>query len=57
MQDIEETLADVGRPSVRFTRKPTGRRVSYRVGIELQAKSLARAILDPDRRCRAVRWK
>jgi CRISPR-associated protein Cas1 len=40
-----------------FTHEPTGRRVSYRVGICLQAKALARAILDPDRGYRAVRWK
>ena len=40
-----------------FTHEPSGRRVSYRVGLELQAKALARAILDPDRPYRAVRWK
>ena len=32
-----------------FTHEPTGRRVSYRVGVGLQARSLARTILDPDR--------
>lgn len=40
-----------------LTHEPTGRRVSYRVGIELQARSLARTILDPDRSYRPVRWK
>jgi CRISPR/Cas system-associated endonuclease Cas1 len=40
-----------------FTHEPTARRVSYRVGISLQAKALARAILDPDRVYRPVRWK
>ncbi|HLI39919.1 MAG TPA: CRISPR-associated endonuclease Cas1 [Streptosporangiaceae bacterium] len=40
-----------------FTHEPTGRRVSYRVGISLQAKALARAIQDPERAYRAVRWK
>jgi CRISP-associated protein Cas1 len=40
-----------------FTHEPAGRRVSYRVGISLQAKALARALLDPDRGYRPVRWK
>jgi CRISP-associated protein Cas1 len=40
-----------------FTHEPTGRRVSYRVGIGLQARALARAVLDPDRPYRPVRWK
>ncbi len=40
-----------------FTHEPSGRRVSYRVGVELQAKALARTILVPDRPYRAVRWK
>ena len=40
-----------------FTHEPTGRRVSYRVGIGLQAKALAAAILDPGRPYRPVRWK
>ncbi len=40
-----------------FTHEPTGRRVSYRVGMSLQAKVLARAILDPERIYRSVRWK
>jgi CRISP-associated protein Cas1 len=40
-----------------FTHETSGRRVSYRLGIELQAKALARTILDPDRPYRAVRWK
>jgi CRISP-associated protein Cas1 len=34
-----------------------GRRVSYRVGLGLQAKALARAVLDPAREYRPVRWK
>jgi CRISPR-associated protein Cas1 len=29
------------------THQPTGRRVSYRVALSLQAKALARALLDP----------
>jgi hypothetical protein len=40
-----------------FTHEPSGRRVSYRVGLGLQAKALARTILDPDRPYRPVRWK
>ncbi len=40
-----------------FTHEPTGRRVSYRVGMSLQAKALARAILDPGRGYRPLRWK
>jgi CRISPR/Cas system-associated endonuclease Cas1 len=40
-----------------FTHEPGGRRVSYRVGPGLQAKALARAILDPSRPCRPIRWK
>jgi CRISPR-associated protein Cas1 len=40
-----------------FTHEPEGRRVSYRVGIGLQARALARAVLDPDRSYRPVRWK
>jgi CRISP-associated protein Cas1 len=40
-----------------FTHEPSGRRVSYRVGLSLQAKSLARAIVDPERVYRPVRWK
>ena len=40
-----------------FTHEPTGRRVSYRAGIGLQAKALARAVLDPDHAYRSVRWK
>jgi CRISP-associated protein Cas1 len=40
-----------------FTHEPTGRRVSYRVGLSLQAKALTRAVLDPERVYRPVRWK
>jgi CRISP-associated protein Cas1 len=40
-----------------FTHEPAGRRVSYRVGLGLQAKALAVALLDPDRVYRPVRWK
>jgi CRISPR-associated protein Cas1 len=40
-----------------FTHEPSGRRVSYRVGLGLQAKALARTILVPDRPYRPVRWK
>jgi CRISP-associated protein Cas1 len=40
-----------------FTHDPSGRRVSYRVGLGLQAKALARTILDPGRRYRPIRWK
>ena len=40
-----------------FTHEPTGRRASYRVGPVLQARALARVILDPDRTYRPVRWK
>lgn len=40
-----------------FTHEPTGRRTFYRVGIGLQARSLARTITDPDRSYRPIRWK
>lgn len=42
-----------------FTHEPSGRRVSYRVGLGLQAKALARAVLSPDQgnRYQPVRWK
>jgi CRISPR-associated protein Cas1 len=40
-----------------FTHEPSGRRVSYRVGLGLQAKALARTILAPDHPYRPVRWK
>lgn len=39
------------------THEPTGRRVSYRVGLGLQARALARTILDHDHPYRPVRWK
>ncbi len=35
----------------------TGRRVSYRVALSLQAKALAKSLLDPDEPYRALRWK
>jgi CRISPR-associated protein Cas1 len=40
-----------------FTHEPSGRRVSYRVGLGLQAKALATALLDPGRPYHPVRWK
>jgi CRISPR-associated protein Cas1 len=40
-----------------FTHATTGRRVSYRVGLGLQAKQLARTILDPTRPYWPVHWK
>lgn len=40
-----------------FTHTGTARRVSYRVGLSLQAKALARAVLDPGKPYRPVRWK
>jgi CRISPR-associated protein Cas1 len=40
-----------------FTPEPSRRRVSYRVGLGLQAKALARALLEPGRVYRPVRWK
>jgi hypothetical protein len=45
-----------------FTREPPGRRVSYRVGLGLQARALAAALPDVDGVCRAgevemrIRW-
>ncbi|HET9894946.1 MAG TPA: CRISPR-associated endonuclease Cas1 [Streptosporangiaceae bacterium] len=38
-----------------FTHEPSGRRVSYRVVLGLQARALARAIIDPDRAYRHYR--
>lgn len=41
-----------------FTHESAGRRVSYRAGLGLQARALAKALLEPaDRPYRAVRWK
>lgn len=40
-----------------FSHGPSGRRVSYRVGLGLQAKALSRTILAPDHPYRPVRWK
>jgi CRISPR-associated protein Cas1 len=40
-----------------FTHGGTGRRVSYRVGLGLQAKALARTLLDPTRPYHSIRWK
>jgi CRISPR-associated protein Cas1 len=40
-----------------FTHDRTRRRVSYRVGLGLQAKALARALVDPNQPYRPVRWK
>jgi CRISPR-associated protein Cas1 len=40
-----------------FTHEPASRRVSYRVGLGLQARALARALLEPGRAYRPVRWK
>lgn len=40
-----------------FTHAKAGRRVSYRVGLGLQARALARAVLRADSPYRPVRWK
>jgi CRISP-associated protein Cas1 len=42
-----------------FTHESSGRRVSYRVGLGLQAKALGRAVLSPGQgnRYQPVRWK
>lgn len=40
-----------------FTHEGTGRRISYRVGLSLQAKALARTVLDPGTPYRPIRWK
>jgi CRISP-associated protein Cas1 len=40
-----------------FTHEPSGRRVSYRVGLGLQAKTLARSVLSPGHPYRPIRWK
>lgn len=40
-----------------FTHALTARRVSYRVGLGLQAKALARAILNPDQAYRPIHWR
>jgi len=39
------------------THQPTGRRVSHRVALSLQAKALARSVLDPDVPYTPHRWK
>ena len=39
------------------THQPSGRRVSYRVALALQAKALARTLLDPDEPYAPFRWK
>jgi CRISPR-associated protein Cas1 len=40
-----------------FTHEPSGRRISYRTGLGLQARALARTLLNPDHPYRPVRWK
>jgi CRISP-associated protein Cas1 len=40
-----------------FTHAGTGRRVSYRVGLGLQAKALARTLVDSARSYHPIRWK
>ena len=40
-----------------FTHEPSARRVSYRAGLGMQARGLARTILVPGRPYRPVRWK
>lgn len=40
-----------------FTPVATGRRVSYRVRLGLQARAVARSLLDRDEAYRPVRWK
>ncbi|MGH3342755.1 MAG: CRISPR-associated endonuclease Cas1 [Carbonactinosporaceae bacterium] len=40
-----------------FTHRQTARRVSYRVGMHLQARALARTILDQGRPYRPIHWK
>jgi len=40
-----------------FTHELSGRRVCYRVGLGLQARALAAALLDPGRPYRLVRWR
>jgi len=37
--------------------EPLGRRVSYRVGLSLRAKSFAQEIINPDRAYQPVPWK
>jgi CRISP-associated protein Cas1 len=39
------------------THEPSGRRVPYRVALGLQAKLLARTLLDPDEPYVPLRWK
>lgn len=39
------------------THAASGRRVSFRVALSLQAKALARTLLDPDEPYIALRWK
>jgi CRISPR-associated protein Cas1 len=39
------------------THEPTGRRVSFRVALSLQAKALARSLLDPGEPYTPLRWK
>ncbi len=39
------------------THQPTGRRVSFRVAMSLQAKALARSLLDPGEPYTPLRWK
>ena len=39
------------------THAGSGRRVSFRLALSLQAKALARALLDPDEPYQPHRWK
>lgn len=45
------------RAMLRLVTHPSGRRVSYRVSLHLQAKQLARALLDEDESYRPLVWK
>jgi CRISPR-associated protein Cas1 len=40
-----------------FSHEPSSRRVSYRVGLGLQARALTRTILSPEHSYRPLRWK
>ncbi len=51
-------LAAYERRMLTLTTHPgAGRRVSFRIALSLQAKTLARTLLDPAEPYRALRWK
>jgi CRISPR-associated protein Cas1 len=50
-------LSAYERAMLRLVTHPSGRRVSYRVALHLQAKQLARVLVDDEEQYRPLVWK